>query len=606
MSIRAKSADGKIHQFPDGTDQAVIDRVMRTYAKQSALAPKRNLFSDVTGAMANVNRGMAVGDELQALGATAQGLLTGRHRFGTDKPGNPFVNNALMLKDAYKAELAGQRRQEDEFTQARPKAAALSRGVGMAATAAVPAGNTANLFAQGTKVTNMARGAVTAGLQGAGYAAVDRGNARERLGAASKAATDPLTLGLGAAGGLIATPRRVKAAAPVNPDVELLAGEGVQLTPGQMRGGLAKAAEDAATSQPVLGQAITERRDEGFDSFNRAVLNRALKQVGAKLPDGLTGTEAVKHAGDVLSKGYEAAIPSRMVRADAGFADDARKAFANVETMTPKAQRQLAKILDERITSRLPQGGTMDGALYKQIQSELDYEVGRFASSTDGDQRAIGQAIEGVQGALEGAARRQDPAFAKQIDALDRGWTELARIENAASKSADLSGRFTPAQYASAVRSADGRVRKRGVARGEALSQDLAGAAVRVLPSKIGESGTAPRAAWGMVSSIPGAVLGGMAGGGPGAAAGIAGTAASLSALSRIYAPEAVQAANIALSAKIGGREREQALQALAEMAAKDPKTRELYQQVAARLSRAAGVAGGARAAPQANPFAQP
>lgn len=36
--IRARSADGKIHQFPDGTSQAVVDRTMREYA-QSATKP---------------------------------------------------------------------------------------------------------------------------------------------------------------------------------------------------------------------------------------------------------------------------------------------------------------------------------------------------------------------------------------------------------------------------------------------------------------------------------------------------------------------------------------------------------------------------------------
>jgi hypothetical protein len=560
---------------------------------KSAAKPKRSVMGDVTGAMANFNRGLGIGDEMAAAGQTAVNLFAGR----------------TSIKDIpadFKRSMGQQRQIEDSFAAERPRAAALAKGTGMAATAAVPAGNTANLFAQGSRVANAARGATMAGLQGAAYAAADRGTASERLGAASRAARDPVTLGLGAAGGALATPRRAKVPKPVDPDVELLAKEGVQMTPGQMRGGIAKAAEDAGTSQPILGQAITQRREEGFDTFNRAVINRALKQIDETLPDGLTGTDAVKHAGDRLSEGYKTAIPSRMVRADAGFADDARRAFANVETMTPKAQRQLATILDQRVTSRLPQGGMMDGELYKLIQSDLDYEAARFTGSGDADQRAIGQAIEGVQSALENAARRQDPAFAARIDALDRGWAELTRIENAAAKTGDLSGRFTPSQYATAVRSADGRVRKRGVARGEALSQDLAGAAVRVLPSKIGESGTAPRAAWGMVSSIPGAVVGGAFGGGPGAAAGIAGTAASLSALSRMYTPEAVQAANLALSARASDQAKREALAELANMAASDPKVAELYREVAARLSRAAGVAGGARASQPANPFAQP
>ena len=56
--IRAKSADGIIHQFPDGTDDQVIDRVMKDYAQ--SLAPPDN--SD---------------DDPSMLGAGARGLVRG-------------------------------------------------------------------------------------------------------------------------------------------------------------------------------------------------------------------------------------------------------------------------------------------------------------------------------------------------------------------------------------------------------------------------------------------------------------------------------------------------------------------------------------------------
>lgn len=38
--MQAISADGAVHEFPDGTDPAVIDRVMKTYAMQSQTAPQ--------------------------------------------------------------------------------------------------------------------------------------------------------------------------------------------------------------------------------------------------------------------------------------------------------------------------------------------------------------------------------------------------------------------------------------------------------------------------------------------------------------------------------------------------------------------------------------
>lgn len=564
--------------------------------------PKRSFGENFAGAMANVNRGLVVGDEIQGGLRAVENVVRGKSKIDTSSAPNIFSS----IGGAFNQGMSEQRAQEDQFTAEHPVIANQARGVGMAATAAVPTGPTANIFANSGRIANMARGAGVAALQAGTYAQLDRGTAAERAKAVVSAATNPITLGLGAAAGAISTPRVKKPPKPrrINPDVEMLSREGVQLTPGQMRGGLAKGAEDASTSLPIMGEAVAARRTEGVQTFNRAVVNRALKPVGETLPADIpAGVDAVKYAGDLLSKGYETAIPGKIVRADPGFADDVRAALQNVDTLTPESQANLQRILEQRLTSRIPQNGNVDGALYKQIQSELDFEVSRFSKATDPDQRAMGDAIESIQTAMENAARRQDPAFAAKIDALDRGWAELGRIETAAAKSADLSGVFTPAQYAQSIRSADGRVRRRGVARGEALSQDLAGAGVRVLPSKMPDSGTAGRAAWGMVASAPGAVLGAITGGGVGALAGIGGTAAGLGAMSTRYSPKAIEAANKALSARISAPARDAALAELAKIAARDPTAQALYRQVAARLSRAGGVAG---AAASANIFAQP
>lgn len=558
-------------------------------------APKRRLTDDVRGVGATFNANIPLFDEIKAAASVGEGLLGGRHRFGTDKPGNVVANNLNMLGEAYRNELGADRKAEADLAQARPKVAALTRGTGMAAGAAVPVGASANLLAAAPRAVNMLRGATTAGLTGATYAAADRGTAQERLGAASRASTDPLTLGLGAAGGAVAPARAAaRRGKPVTADVELLRREGVELTPGQMGGRTRKTAEDAGTSLPFVGDAIAARRTEGIETFNKAVVNRALKPLGAKLPDDMkAGTEAVKYAGDLLSKGYDEALPGRTLRADPGFADDLRGALGNVSTLTPDHARRVDHILSERVTSRIPKNGQIDGELYKLIQSDLDYEVRRFTGSTDADQRAIGETIEAVQGAFEKMARRQDPAFSAKIDALDRGWAELTRIETAAAKVNDLSGVFTPSQYSQSIRAGDaGRVRKRGVARGEALSQDLAGAGVRVLPSKVPDSGSPGRAAWGMVASAPGAVLGAVTGGGVGAMAGIGGTAAALGAASRAYTPQAINAANVALDARIADRARIEALEELRSLAAQSPEMAELYREVMSKLPRAAGTAG--------------
>ena len=207
--------DGSTHiynKIPDGTTSAdMAPRVARDYPNKpiaslmrQPIAPKpsapRSLMQDVTGAMANFNRSLGVGDEIVAAGGTAADLLQGKTKFQN-------------IGQNFNANLARQREFETDFTQARPNLAALARGTGMATTAAIPVGNTANLFAQAPRAINMARGATTAGLTGAGYAAADEGTIKERLVAAGKASRDPLVLALGAAGGALgpSNPRSVKA-----------------------------------------------------------------------------------------------------------------------------------------------------------------------------------------------------------------------------------------------------------------------------------------------------------------------------------------------------------------------------------------------------------
>lgn len=179
-------------------------------------------IGQVTGFMSKVNRGLAIGDELKAGLAVGEGLMTGRHRLGFDKPGNPIVNNAEMLRDAFKNELAGQRQTEDAYQAEHPHMAALATGTGNAMTMAAPVGPGAQAFATGGRMINAARGATVAAATGAAYAAVDRGTPAERLRAASEATHDPVTLGLGAmTGGAVGRSQPKAKPAPV-PTLEQL------------------------------------------------------------------------------------------------------------------------------------------------------------------------------------------------------------------------------------------------------------------------------------------------------------------------------------------------------------------------------------------------
>jgi hypothetical protein len=549
---------------------------------QTARVPQRKgVVDNINGALATLNRNLIVGDEMAAAG----GMVT---RTARDAMAGKAGRNALeFLQNAgrnYGAALDQQNAMEDAFAAENPYGAAVARTVGQGASMLVPAGAALNA----TRGLNMARGAVSAALPAAGMALMDRGTIQERLSNANKAAAISGLFG-GTMGAFQQALPKVPKEVKVSPEVALLAREGVQLTPGQMRGGVRRAAEEAGGSLPLVGEAIASRRREGIETFNRAVVNRALKPLGETLPERVsTGSDAVKYAGDLISKGYDEALPSALIADDPQFAQDVTDAFGNLNTLTPENYQRAQSIINDRLFGRLPKGGKIDGETYKKIQSGLDFEVRRFGRSTDPDQNAMSDAIQSVQTALEKSARRQDPEFASKIDALDRGWAELSRLETAAAKSTDMSGVFTPAQYRQAISAGESRVRNRGVARGEAMSQDLASAALKVLPQQMPNSGTADRALWALLAQSPiSAGAAGMVGGplaGLAAAGGTAATVGGLAAGRAAYSPKAIQAANTALQAGLPGPARQAALAELEALAAKDQNLRGLYSQVLARL----------------------
>lgn len=68
MPIRAQSADGTIHEFPDGTDQAVVDRVMKQFATAAKPEPDSFLSRLGHGFMDPIYGGAQVGARMSEPG----------------------------------------------------------------------------------------------------------------------------------------------------------------------------------------------------------------------------------------------------------------------------------------------------------------------------------------------------------------------------------------------------------------------------------------------------------------------------------------------------------------------------------------------------------
>ena len=581
--IELEAPDGTIVEFPDGTPTEVMRTALRKRYGGGQPA-KRTVADDVNGAFSTAYDAIPFMDEIQAATATPFNMTTDAWR----SP-RAFADEAGR---AWAARREGQRREREGFAKARPVSANLLRGTATGATMFVPVAGQAGLYAQGAKGVNMLRGALTAAGTGALYAAGGEGTTAERLEAASKAARDPVTLGLGAVAGRMA-PSLPKARKPrVSPDINLLHQEGVPLTWARQGGRMGRAAEDAATSIPIAGDMIAARQAESREGFMRATVNRALKPIGQALPDDVpAGRDAVKYAGDQLSAAYKEVLPEIGVRLDNRYAVDGRKLQPILETMTPESQARMLDIIDRRVHARFKDDqGILSGDRYKAIEGELDFEINRFAKSQDPDQQSIAEGLKVVKNALDEAAIRQNPKFAKAKNDIDRGWASLVQVENAATRagSRETSGVYTPKDYDAAVRGSDKRVRRRGYARGEALNQDLARAGVNVLPSSVPDSGTPRRI-----------IQAGATGGGLIAAianpASVVAPAAGLAGLAAAYSRRGQELATALLDRRLSSEAEANALAELRELAMKDPQVAELYHQVSARFSRQAGAERGSR-----------
>ena len=89
----------------------------------------------------------------------------------------------------------------------------------------------------------------------------------------------------------------------VSPEVTMMQKAGITPTPGQIIGGPAKKAEEAARSIPILGDMITRAQRKGIEQFNRAAINRALNPVGKSIaPNAPVGYGAVDDAYKAISQ----------------------------------------------------------------------------------------------------------------------------------------------------------------------------------------------------------------------------------------------------------------------------------------------------------------
>lgn len=313
----------------------------------------------------------------------------------------------------------------------------------------------------------------------------------------------------GAAVGNLALRGAAKVISPnTSPEVKKLIGEGVGLTPGQILGGGAKATEEKLTSVPILGDLIKGAQGRGLEDFNRAAYNRALKPIGESADKSFpVGREGLEMVNQKLSDAYNSLLPKLSFKADPQLSQEIASLRQMVTSGLPETQaNQFDKVLREQLVGKMTPQGSMNGEALKAVEAELGRLSKGYRSDPAFDNRQLGDAIGTLQQHIRDNLARNNPAQAAELQKINEGYANYARLRDAGSRQGAEGGVFTPAQLSAAVRAGDKSVGKGDFAKGNALMQDLADPGKKVVANKYPDSGTAGRG-----------LLGALAAGGAGA-----------------------------------------------------------------------------------------
>jgi hypothetical protein len=330
----------------------------------------------------------------------------------------------------------------------------------------------------------------------------------------------PQQVGTGAALGAALGPLGYAVGRAIAPNlpagVKELAAEGVQMTPGQVMGGIPRSVESALTSVPFLGPRIAGAMRESVESFNTAAANRALAPIEEKIVEGPVGRDLISFVNQKIANKYQDIFSrSSDLVPDQELGQDIAAVLRR--NLLPDLMTSLRREVDDRIIQPL-QAGRLTAEEFKEIISDIRKLSSDYKGSAVGSERKLGDAFKALRTSLQNWFERTNPNLAPELKAADQAYANFKRLSQASASSGAVEGVFTPAQLSTAVRAGDESLDRARFARGEALMQDLSDRARSVLPPTIPDSGTAIRQATGALAtgsstmSFPYATLAALAG----------------------------------------------------------------------------------------------
>lgn len=411
-----------------------------------------------------------------------------------------------------------------------------------------------------------------AALQGAGMAALTPTEG-EFLEEKPKQIAEGALIGggLGKASQLLMAPR-------VSPAVQEMKDLGVSyFTPGQLATqipvvgeGLRKL-ESAATSVPMAGPLIERGTRKVHEQFNRAIADKVLAPMGEKVPKQVSpGEEMVAFVNQKIENAYDNITPMLQLAnaryptmgAPGGFTTTVKNLndrAAQVAQGLPSAQgNNLAGMVRQEFEKYII-NPLMKGSMTGQEFRDAEKNLGRVAFNymKNPQYHDVGVALRELQADLRKELAKQNPAVAKELQAIHQSFRRHLPYERAASYVGAEGRVFSPSQLESAIKA---ETKGKGqFASGKGLMYPETQAALEVLGRKIPDSGTAQRV----------------------------GTAAGLLTLPAHYQ------ASLPVTAAAAGMYNVPAMKALTTLATERPELlRKIEEPVSGALSRFGGMTG--------------
>jgi hypothetical protein len=289
-------------------------------------------------------------------------------------------------------------------------------------------------------------------------------------------------IGMGAITGGVLGPVAGAAANVISPKLapgmQQFITEGGEPTAAQAIGGFANKVEAVAAESPIIGSWVKAARERGAQSVDKVSINRALDEIGEKLPSKLPmSQEAINSAGEKFGTAYQNVYSKMAGKFDDQFHQDMAQIAKGASAALPKAQQgQLERIINGAVIDRAgPTGeGALSGDVIHEIGMTLNKEAAGYASDKASfDNRKLGQVLNSAKDAFDAMLERQNPELAGDLQKVNRGWEKLSNVS------------FTP----SADKSTE-RAISHATLLGHALTSPLTAAAHAAVPiaySKIGQ-----------------------------------------------------------------------------------------------------------------------